>query len=326
MIICFSLVLFVGCNNGEVINAKGAKSDEAQALLDYISSATGNFVISGQQESTWISEDYEFDYIYEKTGKYPAMRGFDYINDDFEGVNTRAKKWAQKGGIVTICWHTGVDYASGYDQCKNDVVANWDLLLTEGTDEYNAMIAGIDKAAQALKELKDANIPVLWRPYHELYGDWFWWAKGGPDNFRKLWIIMYERYTTHWELDNLIWVLGYSHMNYDWDEDADGKGADKWYPGHDYCDIVGAHSYTPTMHVKINKKINKINKGNKPTAYHECGENPTIAELQKTSWTYFMTWHTTWLTQDNTQEALNLLYNDEYIITLDELPKFYKAE
>lgn len=321
LIICLSLCVFIGCQNEELQPAKGTKSIEATKVYEYIISATDNFVISGQQESTWISEDYEFDYIYEKTGKYPAIRGLDYINDDFAGVNARAIKWWQKGGIVTICWHTGMDYASGYDKCKEDEVLDWDKLLTEGTDEYNAMIAGIDKAAVALKELKEAGVPVLWRPYHELYGDWFWWSKGGAKNFVKLWKIMYDRYTDYWELDNLIWVLGYSHMNYDWDEKAKGKDAEDWYPGDDYCDIVGADSYEAGMHIKLDKRIKKLNEGNKPTAYHECGTNPTVSELQTTSWTYFMTWHTTWLT-NNTDETLNTLYNDKYIITLDELPKF----
>ena len=323
LVICISLIMFVGCKDKELHLSKGTKSEEAQCVYDYIISLTGTSVLSGQQESTWISEDYEFDYIYEHTGKYPAIRGFDYINDDFAGVNQRAIKWWQKGGIVTICWHTGKNFSGGYNQCKEDVVDNWDDMFTEGTDAYKQMIAGMDKAAVALKELEDAGIPVLWRPFHELYGDWFWWSKGGPDNFKKLWITMYERYTNYWKLDNLIWVLGYSHMNYDWDKDAKGKGAEDWYPGHEYCDIVGADSYAAGKHVVINKRINKLNKGNKPTAYHECGTNPTIEELNKTTWTFFMTWHTTWLTQDNTIDALNALYNDGKIITLDELPRFW---
>ena len=89
-------------------------------------------------------------------------------------------------------------------------MANWDVMLTEGTAEYNSMISGMDKAAKALLELKEKNIPVLWRPFHEFDGHWFWWSKGGADTFRQMWIIMYQRYTEYWKLDNLIWVLGFS--------------------------------------------------------------------------------------------------------------------
>jgi hypothetical protein len=60
-------------------------SDEAVELYSYICNVYENHIISGQQESTWIDgEQYEFEYIYEKTGKYPAIRGLDYMNDDFE--------------------------------------------------------------------------------------------------------------------------------------------------------------------------------------------------------------------------------------------------
>ena len=48
----------------------------------------------------------------------------------------------------------------------------------------------MDKAAEALQELKEENIPVLWRPFHEFDGAWFWWGKGGSENFKKLWIMM----------------------------------------------------------------------------------------------------------------------------------------
>ena len=48
----------------------------AQALYSYICETYKHGIISGQQESTWMgSEQYEFDYIYDKTGKYPAIRG-----------------------------------------------------------------------------------------------------------------------------------------------------------------------------------------------------------------------------------------------------------
>ncbi|MCR4875354.1 MAG: glycoside hydrolase family 26 protein, partial [Clostridia bacterium] len=113
--ICILIVLsfaLVACDN----RAKNKEreytiSEKSQAIIEYLSGAKGNYVLSGQQESTWISEDYEFDYIYEKTGKYPAIRGLDYINDDFTGVNERAIKWWNKGGIVTICWHTGKTFS-----------------------------------------------------------------------------------------------------------------------------------------------------------------------------------------------------------------------
>lgn len=295
-------------------------SKAAEELYGYICETFGNAIISGQQESTWMGSDqYEFDYIYKKTGKYPAIRGLDYMNDDFKGVNERAADWHKRGGIVTICWHCGCDFSGSWDECMKTELDDWDKALTEGTPEYKKLIAGMDKAAEALKELKEQNIPVLWRPFHELDGGWFWWSKGGAENFKKLWIIMYDRYTNHHKLDNLIWVFGYSGNNRDYD---------KWYPGDEYIDIIGADSYSDGANEKLYRSVEKIADGKMPICFHECGRIPTVKQLKdgKADWVWFMTWHTEYITDGNDIDDLKNIYNDEYVITLDELPDFTKTK
>ena len=67
---------------GKLSNPKA--SAQAQALYNFLCDTYGNNVISGQQESTWMgSENYEFDIIKRASGKYPALRGLDYMGDDF---------------------------------------------------------------------------------------------------------------------------------------------------------------------------------------------------------------------------------------------------
>ena len=149
-------------------------SREAVQLFEKIAALNGN-ILSGQQESTWMgSEDFEFDYIFEKTGKYPAVRGLDYMNDDFKGVNRRAVKWHERGGMVSVCWHCGCDFSGSWSECMNTAIPDWERALTEGTEENSVLIRGMDKAAAALTELRDRKIPVLWRPFHEFDGGWFW--------------------------------------------------------------------------------------------------------------------------------------------------------
>ncbi len=293
-------------------------SEEAKALYEYICDLYGEAILSGQQESTWMgSEQYEFDYIYNKTGKYPAIRGLDYMNDDFDGVNRRAEEWFEKGGIVTICWHCGSDFSQSWDACMKTEIKDWDKALTEGTAEYDTLIEGMDKGAEALAELKEQGIPVLWRPFHEFDGAWFWWGKGGAENFVKLWRLMYERYTDDWELDNLIWVLGYS---------GNGKNYDKWYPGDEYVDIVGADSYADGANAGLYKKVEEIAGKEIPICFHECGRIPSVKQLKdkKAGWVWFMTWHTEHITDHNDPKELKEIYNDEYVITLDELPDIYQ--
>lgn len=291
-------------------------SSATKSLYSYICKNYGNAIISGQQESTWMgSADYEMDYIYDASGKYPAMRGLDYMNDDFDGVNKRAKEWYEKGGIVTICWHCGSEFSKGYDESKADEL-DWDKALTPGTAEYEALIKNMDRGAEALKELKDAGVPVLWRPFHEFDGAWFWWGKGGAENFKKLWQIMYDRYTNYWELDNLIWVLGFT-----------SSVPESWYPGDEYVDIVGADTYVENdaSLVGMYNKVVDVVGTDVPVILHENGSIPNPESLQADSsyWGSFMTWHTEWITDSkwNTKESIKTVYNSDYVITLDELPE-----
>ena len=297
---------------------------QARALYSYIAQTYGKAVISGQQESTWVGgDDYEINYIKAQTGREPAIRGLDFMGDDFNGVVSRAKKWAKKGGIVTICWHCSSAFDQSYDACKADefTAEQWEAVLTSGTAENRAFIAGMDKAGNALRQLQNEGIPVLWRPFHEFDGAWFWWGKGGSDYFKRLWIMMYNHFTYDLGLNNLIWVLGYSHNGTDY-----GENLANWYPGNRYCDIVGADSYEVSQNGAEGRLFNPIYKivgRAKPLAMHETGLIPSSAQLREVPWVWFMTWHTTWLTQDNWSERLNDVYNSDYVITLDELPKLY---
>lgn len=288
--------------------------DASIELYDYLKSIWGEKCLTGQMESTWMgSPDYEMNYILETTGRLPAIRGLDFMHNDFAGVTERAEQWWEKGGIVTICWHTGADFASGYNESKDDNI-NWDEAFTEGSDTYNSLIAGMDRAVPYLQELEDAGVPVLWRPFHELDGGWFWWSKGGSENFVKLWRMMYDHYTYDCGLDNLIWVYGYS---------GNGVEMSAWYPGDEYVDLVGADSYTPGANGDLYNKVVEIAADGMPIVFHECGNIPTEDQLKAagTNWLYFMTWHTDYITDENNndKDTLNEIYNSDYFITLDEL-------
>jgi len=302
-------------------------TEQAKALYSYIAKTYGNAIISGQQESTWMgSDDYEIDYIKNVTGKEPAIRGLDFMNDDFSGVVSRAKKWAKKGGIVTICWHCSAAFDKEYNACKADKLTaeEWEAVLTSGTPENAAFIAGMDKAGQALLELQNEGIPVLWRPFHEFDGAWFWWGKGGSEYFKRLWIMMYNHYTYDLGLNNLIWVLGYSHNGTDY-----GTNLADWYPGNRYCDIVGADSYEVSQNGAEGRLFNPVKKivgDARPLAMHETGLIPTPKQFESVPWVYFMTWHTTYITEDNWSERLNEVYHSDYVITLDELPALYNQQ
>lgn len=284
----------------------------AQKMYDYICQVQGNYVLTGQQECPDNRRaEFEMRYLHEVTGKLPAIRGLDYMGGEFENVNRRALEWHKKGGIVSICWHTGINgYA--YRESKEDV-PDFEKLFDESTEEHKNMIANWDLAANALAELRDAGVPILWRPFHEFDGGWFWWGKGKPADFIKLWHLMYDRYTNTFNLTNLIWVLGYA------DYVRDG-----WYVGDDYCDVIGSDTYRFGLHEAAYQKLwADFGRSRKPFALHECGNLPDVTELvrKRTMWSWFLIWHMSSLT-GNDVENLKKMYDSEFTLTLDKLPKF----
>ncbi|MGP4042507.1 glycosyl hydrolase [Gracilibacillus sp. D59] len=298
-----------GINKRNLSNSKA--SYEAKRLFEYICSIYGKNILSGQQESDGKAPaDDELDYIKAKTGKLPAIRGLDYINEDYQSINNRSIEWWEKGGIVSICWHWGTPPdGTGYESSKGTI--DLEEVLTEGTDLYKGMLAKMDEVAEELKKLQVAGVPILWRPFHEFDGGWFWWGKGGAVQFIKLWRFMYHRYTNYHGLNNLIWVLGYS-----------GEIKDGWYPGTEYVDIAGADTYNPGPQADLYQKVVDIVGEKVPVAFHECGTIPNPDEMleKNAKWVWFLTWHTIHVKEQNTPGYLSTVYNHEYVITLDKLP------
>lgn len=286
---------------------------QARKVLCYIVNNYGNHILSGQQESTWIAgPEYEINYIFSKTGKYPAIRGFDFENAD--GVASRAISWWNAGGIPMISYHIGApNSADTYTGSKNYV--NINLVLTSGTNENRVFLQRLDKAANELQKLKAANVAVIWRPFHEAGGTWFWWSMEGGAQYKRLWNYMYNYYTNTKGLTNLIWLEGYN-----------GNPDGSFYVGKSVVDIGGADTYTSNgnydaLQAMYNSTKNIVG-GTIPIALHENGPIPDPSYLQSTGsrWVLFNTWSGTWLTEANSVSHLQSVYGSGYVITRDEVP------
>ena len=288
-------------------------SASAVKLYDYLWSMKGKGILSGQQELPMDrNHAEELRYIKEVTGQEPAILGLDYISNDFQGVNERALAWHKKGGIVSICWHWGIPpYGLGYPSSKESV--NLPDLLTPGTPLHQGFLDNMDQVANALKVLRDQDIPVLWRPFHEFDGNWFWWGKGGPVAFVLLWRTMYDRFVNLHGLNNLIWVLGYG-----------GEKGEGYYPGDQYVDIMGVDSYSEGVHEDLYKWVTTQTDKEMPLCHHENGPLPEPGYLQEHGihWGWFLTWHTIHIHEQNSKSYLNYVYNHPYVINLKDLPRF----
>ena len=201
------ILSFAGAMQAQLKNQLSNKnaSSEAVALYAYINDMFGKKTLSGQMFSGWGFD--EINYVYGITGKYPAIKGFDFIQSSLnDSVVHGAIQWWHEGGIPTIMWHWGAPgIGEGYPNSKKEIDIT--RCFEKGTLEYDSFWTEIKQKADLLERLQKANIPVLWRPFHELNGNWFWWGKQGPENFRRLWITMYNYYTKESKLNNLIWVF-----------------------------------------------------------------------------------------------------------------------
>lgn len=301
-------------------------SPGARALLGYLHEIGGEKILSGQHNYPGTISEFT-EKVHEITGKYPAVWGqdFGFTADGQDGIVHRpavmdeAVRQHELGSIITLMWHAVRpvdDEPSGW---KTSVQAEltdeeWEQLVTPGTPLHERWLAQLDTVAAHLKRLRDEDIPVLWRPYHEMNGGWFWWGhKKGEDGYKALWRLMYDRFVNHHHLNNLLWVWNANGVQ-------NNVGAfSEYFPGRDVVDVLAADIYRNDYRQSHHDDLLKLANG-KPIALGECGRMPAPAVLDnQPRWTWFMTW-TNFLTRENEPEAVIELYNDPRVVTRDELP------
>jgi len=241
--------------------------------------------------------------------------------------------WSQQtGGVTTMMWHwnapTDLIDTPGHEWWRGFYThaTTFDLpaaLANPAGADYALLLNDIDTIAAELQKFEDAGVPVIWRPLHEAQGGWFWWGAHGPETFKGLWTLMYDRLTDHHGLHNLIWEFTSSA--------AEGDHL-LWYPGDDMVDIIGVDIYTDpssNMSGQWNDVLDEYN-GEKIIALSETGTLPDPDEMDQwgIDWSYIAPW--TWTHIMNTysnagytnaqlEVILQNLLGHEDIITLDEL-------
>jgi len=299
---------------------------EAVKLLQYIYSLSGEKTLSGQHNAP-LRGTSRLSVVHRHTKKYPAVVGHDFgfsYPGYWDGINYRqqivddAIRRHNEGFINTIMWHavvpthdepvSFVPFVNVGDSEYALTEAQWVELTSEGTDLNERWKSQVDVIAWFLKQLKYAGVPVLWRPYHEMNGFWFWWCgKPGPQGYVKLYQMMYHRFVNFHQLDNLIWVWNANELKEGVTSYAD------YYPGDDYVDILATDVYSTEYNDENYEKLQILAKG-KPIAIGECGKLPSEKILkQQPNWVWFMKWGEPGFQEIN-------LYNSDQLITFDELP------
>lgn len=301
-------------------------SAEAIKVYTFLKDNFGKKIISGAMAnySTGLEEA---SWMYEQTGKWPALTGFDYINytRDWSTINSteltnNAKAWWNENGLVTIMWHWRDPSKTTDGFYTKDTSFDISKINDVNSVEYKAMIADIDVIATYLKQLKDAKVPVIWRPLHEASGGWFWWGAKGAEPCKTLWKIMFDRLVNYHQLNNLIWV---------WTSDAAGSTTE-WYPGNEYVDIIGMDIYPGenqhgSQYIAFDK-VKELFDGTKIITLSECGSIPNIDAMFEygDTWSWFMPWNGDYTRSDkhNGASFFTDLFSNDRVITRDQMPNF----
>jgi mannan endo-1,4-beta-mannosidase len=235
-------------------------TEETKALLTNLHEMSGEHAMFGHQATlaygyTWAGDSSRSD-VKDVTGSFPALYGWDVAdfipNPVWGNPESDSLRWHQnlayakeglsRGGVITYAWHmrnpaTGRSF---YDTTKAVHT------IIPGGEHHEEYKATLDIVAQFFKEL--SPMPVIFRPFHEHNGDWFWWGKGqaSEEDYITLWRFTVEYLRDEKGLHNLLYAFSPDRSR----TDIDHFKQDYFYayPGDDFVDIIGLDNYWDVGH------------------------------------------------------------------------------
>lgn len=239
-------------------------SAEAEALLTRLGkiAATGHHMVAHQDDLVYGTywnvnndgtQDFKRSDVLSCAGDYPAVVGFElgeielggeYSLDSvrFDYIREASLAHYNRGGIITYSWHcrNPLTGESAWDVSSDQVVKS----ILPGGSEHEKFMGWMDTLCEWLLTLRTedgALMPVIWRPWHEHTGGWFWWGVDGLctyEDYIALWKMTYDYMVGEKGLDNLIWTT-----SPDVRDTLPVEMVEASYPGDAYVDILGIDCY-----------------------------------------------------------------------------------
>lgn len=185
------------------------------------------------------------------TGDYPAVMGFDLggieLGDDkdldgvpFRLIHDEAVAQNARGGVVTFSWHPRNPLTDGnaWDVSDSTVVRS---ILPGGVkhEKFQLWMKRVANFLLTLTDKKGNKMPIIFRPWHENNGSWFWWGQKlcSDEEFKGLWNMLQD-YLVQRGLDNLLFCYS-PNLDGNWTTERFLKR----YPGDDRVAIIGEDAY-----------------------------------------------------------------------------------
>ena len=252
--ICIALFCFAQKVKIQTIDKNATK--ETKALNANLKKLSEKYILFGHQHATqyghgWVGDENRSD-VKSVTGSHPAVIGVDFSGlngpseSEIEKEKTSLIKYISetydRGGVITAAWHFNnpVSNTNFYwnDSTATAAVKN---IIPGGThhQKYKSILKNIADVAKATKGNDGKIVPIIFRPFHELDGDWFWWGARHCtiDEFKTLWqfTVTYLKDSLH--VHNFIYAFSPDNKFF-----TEEKYLER-YPGNDFVDLVGVDNY-----------------------------------------------------------------------------------
>ena len=238
----------------QLVDAHATK--ETRALALNLMELSKKHTLFGHQHATeyghgWKGEANRSD-VQSVTGSHPAVIGVDVsglsgwpdsvIEKNKQALIENISATYNRGGVTTVAWHFNNPASAGGFYWKDSVSAPAVKLLIPGGshhERYKEILATIGSMANATKGSDGKLVPMIFRPYHEFDGGWFWWGKPHctTEEFTTLW-----KFTVSYLRDS----LGVHNFIYAFSPDNNFTTEAAFlerYPGDAYVDLVGMDNY-----------------------------------------------------------------------------------
>jgi mannan endo-1,4-beta-mannosidase len=278
-------------NSDEGLNSVQRTKETENLLVNLKEIATAGFMFGHQDDPLygviWEGDSGRSD-VRSVVGDYPAVMGFDIggielgatnniDNVSFDIIRREIIRHYERGGMITISWHARNPLTGGdsWDVTRNDVVQS----VLHGEAKHLIFMEWLDRAAAFFNSLTmddGTKIPVLFRPWHEHTGSWFWWGKD---------LCSVEQYISLWEMTRSRFEkAGVNNLLYAYSPDIQGPGDIymERYPGDQFVDLLGLDgyhrenekgidAYWKSLHTILSFMTEEGARRNKPIALTETG-------------------------------------------------------
>ncbi|GAA4253633.1 glycosyl hydrolase [Dactylosporangium darangshiense] len=299
-------------------------------VIAYLKGLTGRNTLSGQQGGANNNPGQWIQTVHDITGQYPGLWGgdFGFSQNDIDNrqtvINQARTEW-NNGTLGSLTMHAcrpdvaTCAFEGGSNPVKGSKLsaAEWGQIVQDGTSLNTAYKRKLDQFVPYLQQLKDAGIPIMFRPLHEMNEGWAWWGgQAGPNGSARLYQITHD-YLESKGLNNIVWVWALK------DVAGAASQAASYYPGDAYVDVVALDVWVDKFPSSDwYQALGNIAGTKKPMALAEVGSVPQPSQMAaQPKWVYWSVW-LDWLTMRDynpTDDYIRAGYNDPRTLSQGEV-------